>query len=505
MNTEETGKIVVTKKTTLGVLILVAALILGLLGDGLLRAVPWGLNLGLWLVGMVVAIALLARWGDVMLVGSGRWLLLPAIAFAFAFAWRDSAVLGLANFAAILGCVGLAVAYSKRGGIAVAQIAEYLLAGLQLSIMVPAGVFITIGNDVEWNSIARGGWTRRAAPIGTGLVLAIPLLLIFGALFASADAVFSTLAANLFHWNLTDTIIHLLLVCFWGCVAGGIVREALLHDPKISAFVERRMGFSLGTVEVATVLGLLDALFLAFVAVQIRYLFGGAALVDASVQLTYAEYARRGFFELVAVVALALPVLLLADWLLRRERPADERLFRGLAGLLVVMLFVVMASALQRMSLYEEQFGLTELRLYTTAFMLWLAILLLWLVATVLLGRRHRFAFGAVMTGLILVAVLDLLNPDSFIASTNVVRAQSGARFDSTYLTGLSADAVPEIVRDLPGLPEQDRTAIAGQLLKRWSRPPTDDLRQWNWARITAWEAVTASGDRLQQPAETGR
>src|SRR3712207_9305529 len=112
------------------------------------------------------------------------------------------------------------------------------------------------------------------------------------------------------------------------------------------------------------VLGLLDLLFLTFVVIQVRYLFGGAARVAATAGLTYAEYARRGFFELVTVTALALPLLLIAHWLLRTETRAHERLFKALARIMVVLLFVVVASALQRMYLYQQEFGLTELRLY---------------------------------------------------------------------------------------------------------------------------------------------
>src|SRR5207247_1416024 len=116
-----------------------------------------------------------------------------------------------------------------------------------------------------------------------------------------------------------------------------------------------------------------NALFLAFVVVQAPYLFGGAALVVGRAGLTVAQYARRGFFELVTVAALVLPVLLLIHHLLRREQPVHERVFRLLAGTLVSLLYVVVASAVQRMLLYQHLFGLTELRLYTTAFMGWLA------------------------------------------------------------------------------------------------------------------------------------
>src|SRR5207249_3166352 len=155
---------------------------------------------------------------------------------------------------------------------------------------------------------------------------------------------------------------------------------------------------ALGIIEVGVVLGLLDLLFLSFVLVQSRYFFGGAATVAASPELTYSEYARRGFFELVAVSALVIPLLLAAHWLVDRRSPGNEVRFRWLAAGLVTMLFLIMASALLRMRLYQEIYGQTELRLYTTAFMLWLVVVLAWFALTVLRGQRDRFAFGAVVS-----------------------------------------------------------------------------------------------------------
>src|SRR5919206_568124 len=122
----------------------------------------------------------------------------------------------------------------------------------------------------------------------------------------------------------------------------------------------------IGIVEIGIVLALVDLLFLAFVVVQFRYLFGGRALVEARTHLTYAEYARHGFFELVVVAALVLPLLLLADWALRRERRRDHRIFAVLAATLVVLLLAVVASAFERLRLYQQVYGLTELRVYAT-------------------------------------------------------------------------------------------------------------------------------------------
>ena len=197
----------------------------------------------------------------------------------------------------------------------------------------------------------------------------------------------------------------------------------------------------LGIVELGVVLGLLDLLFLAFVVVQFRYLFGGADLVQVSATLTYAEYARRGFFELVTVSALLLSVMLLLDWLARLDRPREVTVYRMLAGLLGVLLFVVIVSALQRMRLYTQEYGLTELRLYTTAFMLWIAAGGVWYVLTVLRDHRERFLFGTMVAGLAVAAILNAINPDDLIVRTNAQRTDAPTRFDGVYGTRLSADA----------------------------------------------------------------
>ena len=179
-------------------------------------------------------------------------------------------------------------------------------------------------------------------------------------------------------------------------------------------------------------LAVVDLLFLAFVAVQFRYLFGGAELVRELTGLSYAEYARRGFFELVAVAALSLPLLLLADWSLDQRDAVRVRRFRQLAGLMLLLLDVMLASALFRMRLYTAEYGLTELRFYTTAFMGWLVLVFGWFVATVLRGRRERFGTGALLAGWLLLAGLNLANPDAIIARVNLERAALGRPLDGS-------------------------------------------------------------------------
>jgi hypothetical protein len=311
-------------------------------------------------------------------------------------------------------------------------------------------------------------------------MLAAPLLFIFGALFAAADSVFQDYVSSAVP-NPRELTFLVALIAVFGWVSAGLLREYLTRPSPVEAGIEP--WYRLGSTELTIVLALLDLLFLAFVLVQLRYLFGGASLVEERTSLTYAQYARHGFFELVTVAALVLPLILLADWLRRREEGRSDRLFKLLAGALILLLFVVMASALQRMRLYQREYGLTELRVYTTGVMLWLAVVFVWTGFTVLRGRRDLFAVGALVSGFAAILAINVVNPDALIARTNLDRP----KLDIVYLTHLSDDATPELVKALPTLEPRQRDILAEELA---SRRQSQDWRNWNWSRHRAQQAV---------------
>ncbi|HEX2203476.1 MAG TPA: DUF4173 domain-containing protein, partial [Longimicrobium sp.] len=384
------------------------ALLLGALGDGLLRPTPWGLNLALWTLALVAVTAALQRWtaGDAEL----EWAPV-ALGVAVLMAWRDSPTLKGLDLAALLVTLGLAVYRARGGAVLRAGLAAHAVGLVEAAWETVSGPARLVGRDVRWAELPRGRWSRAAAGVARGLTVAVPLLLLFGALLASADAAFERLLGRLFSGD-GDFASHLMLAALFTWVAGGILRPLVLppEAPPTDRKLPRKP--SVGIVETATVLGLLNVLFLAFVAVQVPYFFGSAAMVEAPGTTTYAQYARRGFFELVWVAGMVLPMLLVAEWLLRKESARVERTFRLLAGAMVALLLVIVASALHRMRLYQAAYGLTELRLYTTAFMGWLAVLFAWFAATVLLGRRERFAFGGLMAALLALVLLHGVNPD---------------------------------------------------------------------------------------------
>jgi hypothetical protein len=479
------------KTTEFGLRLLLGALVLGIAADALLSPMAPGLNVVLGVMVLSVVVAALSRWGQVRAAGEGRWLVFPALFFAAAFAWRDSGTLQVLNGLALLVALALTALRTRSGQLRAAGLTDYLLGVPVAGLRSLTGHFPLLFKEIGWKELPRGRWSGAAFGVGRGLVIAVPLLLLFGGLFASADAVFDQMVQRLFHWDFNWLASHAITAALYSLIAAGFLRLTLATPAWQSPERERFSRFSLGILEVGIALGLLDLLFLLFVHVQFRYFFGGAALVRLSAGLTYAQYARHGFFELVSVAAWVLPVLLLLHWLLRAGNAAHERLFRALAAMLVVMVFVVMASAVQRMRLYQDAYGMTELRFYTTAFMGWLATLLLWFAATVLRGHRERFAFGALVTAFLAIGLLDRINPDAFIVRTNVARLAAGLTFDPNYVITLSADAVPALVEALPALDEAKRQRIEKRVLASGSSPIDQDWRTWNWSRQQASRAAT--------------
>jgi hypothetical protein len=479
--------------------ILIAALLLGAAADGLLRVGPWSLNLTLWITVVLAVTVGMATRHRVDWPRDTIWLVAPVVLFAMAISWRGTPVLMLLDLGAIAVCITVWGMRLESVQIPNQGILDYARGALNLGVSTAAGAAPLADKKISVVPEARSVKWKHARAATLGVAISLPLLFVFGGLLMAADAVFDQMVSATFDIDLGRLASHGVLTGIFAWIVCGFLLLILrFSKPHLKeAFTIERP--SLGIVEVAVPLALVNLLFLAFVVVQLRYLFGDASLVQETVGLTYSEYARRGFFELVAVAALVLPLLLIGDWLLTGADSRSLRVFRGLAGTMLLLLFVIVASALKRMNLYQTAYGLTDARLYTTAFMTWLGITLVWFGATVLSGRRHYFATGGLIAGLCMVAALNVVNPDALIARVNTTRALEGKEFDAPYALSLSADAVPALLGALESLDPDDRGVIARRLLDRWSREAGEDWRTWNASRAQARQAVADRRSELEQ------
>jgi hypothetical protein len=159
----------------------------------------------------------------------------------------------------------------------------------------------------------------------------------------------------------------------------------------------------------------------------------------------------------------------------------------------------MIASALQRLGLYVASFGLTEDRVYATAIVVWLTIIFALLIATVLRRRDAGFALGALVSGWLVLAALDVVNPQALVVKTNADRSVEGAAFDWQYAAHLDADATPQLAAAVGRLDESGRCAVAATLARvardREAGLP-DDWRGWNASRVRAFSTANAASPR---------
>lgn len=455
------------ERTRQALAILVAAIGLGLAADLLAHTVPERLDAALWLGAAQMALAALAQAGVVPVPPSQAVLGLPLALFTVALIWRDSPTLFALNLLGI-ATVGLLASPRLRAvGRRRAGLGDYALGSVELAVATAVGAPTLAFSDIDWRVVPISRRARAAGGAAMGLAAAVPVAALFGGLLMQADPVFDRLVQRSLHFDVSAVGGHLAILLFCAWLSAGWLRE-LARSSAPDAAVRR--GGTLGLGQVGMVLAVVDLLFLAFVVVQFRYLFGGASQVQAITGLTWAEYARRGFFELVTVASLSLPLLLLAEWSFDHRGATRLRVFRGLALLMLVLLDIMLASALYRMRLYTAQFGLTEQRFSTTAFMGWLVLVFGWFAATVLRGRRERFGTGALLAGWLVLAGLNLANPDALILAVNLDRAARGRPFDVAYAESLSADALPALHRGLPRLSSVDACRAAARLSEHWRR-----------------------------------
>jgi hypothetical protein len=355
------------------------------------------------------------------------------------------------------------------------------ITALAISLAVPLGSYALTGGrswidllggglsllPAAWHSVpwaGRGlatvarsmsGPTRRMA--GSLLVAGV-LLGVFGALFATADVAFSRAVSGLVPDLSVGPLI--LRIVIFGCTATLVLTGAFLSVAPPS-FNRPPAASPVGRTPWIIPIAALDLLFLAFVAVQADVLLASDKdRLLRSTGLSYAEYARQGFWQLLIVTGLVLMVVAVAVRYAPTENRPGRAIVRTLLGLLCALTLVVVAVALRRLYLYEEAYGWTRLRLWVHAFELWMGLLI---VLIAIAGIRLKAAWlprAFAASGAVGLLALGLLNPDGFIATRNVDHFRHAGKADLTYLSGLSADAVPALDR----LPEPQRSCALRHL-----------------------------------------
>jgi hypothetical protein len=412
-------------------------------------------------------------------VWSGAGLALMAVGTVRAAEW-------LFPLCAVTACVARALALARGRSV------RDMAMGIGAVVFAPVRAVPWVAKGVAEVRKRTGRGPARVA--GTVAVTGL-LVLVFGALFAGADAAFATVVdrvmpsvdgGSVVRWIVLAPVFGMIVAgaCYW-----------LAAPPDLEAPATRRK--PLRRFEWAVPVGVLVAMFAAFVLVQLTVLFGGREYVLSTAGVTAAEYARRGFWQLCVVTLLALLVIRVVARRASVDTKTDRVWLRSLLGGLTVLTLVIVGSALTRMWAYQEAYGYTVLRLLVATCELWLGLVCLMVLTAGVHLRAEWLPRAVVRSAMAALLGLAVLNPDAYVAERNVARYAHTGKIDLHYLGTLSVDAAPELAR----LPEPARSCALSEMRKSLDAYGDDGWQGWNLSRAEARRLI---GNSYIRPANCG-
>jgi hypothetical protein len=449
-----------------------AALVIGLIADQFLRSGAVGLGAS---ATFGFAAALLIFTGRISRL-EPRLLAAAAVLFGTWLSLRASPWLLVPDIAVALALLGIAASLSARGSVLDLGIAEAVARGAQGAVHGIAGVAF-IGRPLAHVKPRISG----VAPIARGFLIAVPIAAVLAALLASADPIFASFFN--FNFDFGRLLLDALFVLVGSLVMAGLLRLAAAEPlARIDG-----PSWRLGTTEAVIVLAVLDTVFAAFAIAQAMAASGTGAGTLRSAGITYSDYARSGFFQLLWVAGITLVVLVLSSRVTGFAHRKGKLTFLALAEAAIALTLLIVLVASMRLSLYEDAYGFTMLRLYSHVFAGLVAVVFLLLAVDLagLFPRRRWFVGASAITALVLMAALNVANPEALVVGLNVNRANQAHKIDAQYFHELSSDAAPAILAARSQLdpalwPDVKSVVCAGP------RIYTPDLPAFNWADAEA-------------------
>jgi heme/copper-type cytochrome/quinol oxidase subunit 3 len=348
--------------------------------------------------------------------------------------------------------------------------------------------------------------SNRARSVLGGIAISLPVLIIFALLLSSADPTFASwriwLEKLFQNWEFLPRVVFFIGLLAIGLGAYGFAARGDTSIGINPGDAQRRW---LGETERLILIGSVAALLSLFLLMQLSYLFGNVPLTTGS-NMSFAEYAQKGFGELTTVASGSALLILLSERYGQRGS-RDKQIRIATLTLLVAVLFLL-GSAFNRVLLYEAAYGFTTSRLYAQFFMLVVAAGLL------ILGRE---VFGEIDTprvfrragaaATIALLVLIYWNHEAWIAGKNIDRFASTGKLDAQYITNsLSPNAVPTVVARMATLPPPTKAMVLAAIHNRYSgrRKMLDGKwYEWNYHRAEALKTLERIGVNLDAPRAT--
>ena len=269
-----------------------------------------------------------------------------------------------------------------------------------------------------------------------GIGLSVPLLFLVLNLLVSADRQFERIIGRLpelFNIFNAENIFRIIICIFYALVFFGLIQVLLKKKLQITNSTSVNRLINLDSIIAMTVLVLVNAVYLLFVAVQFKYFFGGS--LQGS--YTYAEYARRGFFELLAVTIINLTITVIVLSFVKQTPGTGKKFIQSLLSVLVLCSGVLLSSAFMRMLMYEEAYGFTFTRVLVHSFMIFLFVIFLYTLVRIWMVNLSLFHFYFI-SALVYYTSINIINLDNIVVKENLKRYEEIDKIDVFYLSSLS-------------------------------------------------------------------
>ena len=478
-------------------LIIGVSLVLGLLFDYFFYAKILGVAFPLYVVLVASGLFAVAGFLNKQISKEALLLLAPLIFFSVMVFVRSSALLTLLNIVASLLLLLVIAEVSFDGKLKNFFIADYIkIFLLPFKFILP--LFQTLSDLFSLEGVNKD--KKVLSQVIKGVVMAVPVLFIFLILFSSADLIFQKYVSDLININIEpETVFRSILVLIATLVYIGAYSYIFREAKNQNESPQNNKTSSFSHIESSILLGSVNVLFFVFILVQFAYLFGGEGNISAQ-GFTYAEYARRGFFELIAVSIISLLLLLAIEKYIIKENENHARGFKILSTALVIQVILIMVSAFTRLTLYEEAYGFTILRFYSHAFIILLAAVYCLLLYKIYKDKRENaFAFRGFILVASFLVIMNFFNPEAFIARRNIERFTDTGNLDIFYLSRLSDDALPDMVKALEISNDDLKKSFARELYWRAQNSQSLYFSKWQSLNISRMRAEKILDSKIRE------
>lgn len=473
-------------------LLLLYGLIIGVLFDIFFYNKTLGISYIIFVV-LIMAVLLASFWGSLKKLNNLAWIFIaPILLLSSTFFIYSNQILRILNYLIVPLLVIILI--SLVANLNRSDWSDIRFLGdIAKRIFVPFRFihrpFLTLSRMTDHSS--KDSKTRILPKVIIGILISIPILAIVLWLLSSADIVFKNFFINIPLLKIFKHFLLIILVSVYAiCFLWSLLKA--FDEKKDSIYNKTNWKLFLDPVVLLTILILINAIYTIFSFVQFTYLFGGSSYILPS-SFTYAEYARRGFAELIVVTIINFGILIFGITFVKKDSKKIFVTLRAFLTLLIAFTFILLISAFYRMLVYEQAYGFTYLRIFVQAFMVMLFFLFI-INIIYIWYQKLPIVKSYFIISLAIYIIMNFANVDTIIAKNNINRYFETGQIDMAYLKRLSYDAVPEIqkfftsIKDSPDLKEKQMVEEISEYFKK-NKSDLKNQKSWQSYNISKYKA----------------